>query len=345
MRFLLFLTIFFYSEPSFCLEKKSGTEVKNYTNFLPAVIYTPETLLGIGGYFRVVRNYSFVLDNTSMQLFTMNKQVMFHNILKLNNLTNTLSIWSFLEIEKNPLIFFGDSPKSKLSEGNEFTPFTFSLAPDFLFKSQENFYILLKPSIRFDEFLSFDTSFPEIEKWKSREGITSGIGIGFLYDSRNSVDIPSIGNYLTASYELLHNDEPFHRFTFDERSFNPISSKVIWAARLYAVQCIGNVPPYILPYLGGAKIMRGFRKLRFSDKFIATLDNELRIDVHQAVDIVPFVIAGSLADSIHRVEEPLLTAGGGLRFKIPPQYLSVVRLDTGYSKDGLQVYFYANHAF
>ena len=98
-----------------------------------------------------------------------------------------------------------------------------------------------------------------------------------------------------------------------------------------------DVPFFLMPSLGGGDYLRGYRTYRFRDRDAVLLTAQFQWPVHEYVDGVAFVDAGTVAPRLSaiRVSAVPVTQGIGVRVHTPKK--TVFRLDLARSVEGLQL--------
>lgn len=99
------------------------------------------------------------------------------------------------------------------------------------------------------------------------------------------------------------------------------------------------VPFYLQPTLGGADDLRGFRQFRYYDNDSLLINTEYRWEVAPMLDMAGFADAGRVFPRPGDITLAHLQtdAGFGLRFK--SRGAVVFRIDTGFSREGVQIWF------
>ena len=178
---------------------------------------------------------------------------------------------------------------------------------------------------------------------------------GYLqYDWREEKSEPTSGGLYKAQYTVFSDldlaTHSFNRLDLTVQQYLPLFNH----KRVFAVQGTttlteahaGNtVPFYLQPVAGGAETLRGFRPFRFYDDNSVVLNGEYRFEAGSSLDIALFVDGGKV---FHRWEELNLhglqsDVGFGLRFKQQGQL--VLRIDTAFSHEGVQVWFRFRNIF
>jgi hypothetical protein len=180
-------------------------------------------------------------------------------------------------------------------------------------------------------------------------------GGGFLeYDWRDRNWAPTSGGKYSVEYSryLDRNLDrySFLRLDFDAAQYVPLfnHSRII---TLHAATSLTKnnsnqvVPFYLQPMLGGAETLRGYRPFRFYGNNSVLVNTEYRWDVSPTASFLAFVDAGRVFDrwsqwNLHHAESDV---GFGVAFRTESKI--AFRIDTGFSHEGVQVWFRANNMF
>jgi len=176
----------------------------------------------------------------------------------------------------------------------------------------------------------------------------------FRYDTSNSQVHPQTGHRFVVQNDIAARflgtrKTRYHRLTLDCRKyFLLFGQKDVMAFRLLVQKIAGShVPLSELSSLGGGSEMatlRGFALNRFLDKGKLLAMAEYRFPLWRRLGSVVFLEAGSVWPSWSRMNlgQPVVDFGFGLRY-----YLRnfVVRFDTGFSDEGIGIYFNFGHVF
>jgi len=180
-------------------------------------------------------------------------------------------------------------------------------------------------------------------------GENAGLGLSALWDARDNIYYPTRGTYVEGEATWYSaawgSDYTFGHLTADLRGYRSTGRGVL-AAQAYAEAIVGQAPFQLLPVLGGADRMRGYREGRFRDKVYWTLQAEYRRPlfwrlkgaVFGAVGEVGPQIGPDLVDGL----EAAVGVGGRVRFTEDGVH---GRLDVAYSRTGLEFYISLGEAF
>lgn len=199
-----------------------------------------------------------------------------------------------------------------------------------------------------DRFSSTDRVYPE--------SVTPGIqyqsnflrfGPTLQIDYRDRPGDPHRGGNYTVSYIYFDdrklNTGNHRRLTAEAQQYFPFfNEKRVIALRAKTDLSYRNtnqvIPFYLQPNLGGSDDLRGFRPFRFYDNNSLVLNGEYRWEVMTGFDMALFADAGKV---FHRHSDLDLTGlersfGFGLRFSSRESVF--LRVDTGFSREGFQVW-------
>ncbi|MFB6279522.1 MAG: BamA/TamA family outer membrane protein [Salinibacter sp.] len=180
-------------------------------------------------------------------------------------------------------------------------------------------------------------------------GVNAGVGLSALWDARNNIYYPTTGAYAEAAATwhsaVWGSDYTFGRLTADLRGYRSAGGGVV-AAQAYAEATLGQAPFQLLPLLGGADRMRGYREGRFRDDVYWTLQAEYRLPLFWRLKGTVFASVGEVgprvgADLFDEVEAAV---GAGGRFRLTEDGVHG-RLDVAYSRTGVELYISLGEAF
>jgi len=206
-----------------------------------------------------------------------------------------------------------------------------------------------------DRFASTDQVFSEA----SAPGILTQSnflqGGGFVqFDWRDYPGEPRHGGNYIAQYttyqDMLRSRYSFDRVDLEAQqyiSFLNGRRVIALRGRIQATEPRSGdvVPFYLQPTLGGSDDLRGYRPFRFYDNNAAVLNGEYRWEVFSGMDMALFVDAGNVFHDWHQINfrQPKTDYGFGLRFNVRNDVF--LRIDTGFSHEGFQVWFKFGNVF
>lgn len=105
------------------------------------------------------------------------------------------------------------------------------------------------------------------------------------------------------------------------------------------------VPFYLQPSLGGPDSLRGFHAFRFTGPNAMWMNGEYRWQTSTALDVIFFADAGKVFDRWEQLNVHHLEGSGGFGFQFKTQTSLAFRLDTAFSREGVQVWLRFRNAF
>jgi hypothetical protein len=172
-------------------------------------------------------------------------------------------------------------------------------------------------------------------------------GCGAEVDLRDFPGDPHSGTYAFAGYRRYFAQDigrfSFHRLDAAAEHYFPfLNQKRVVAIRAKTELSFHSddqvVPFYMQPTLGSDTDLRGFRRFRFHDENAFAVTAEYRWEVSTGFDMALFFDAGKVFDRPSEIDFTGMesSAGFGLRFKNARS--TALRLDTGFSREGVQVW-------
>jgi outer membrane protein assembly factor BamA len=106
-----------------------------------------------------------------------------------------------------------------------------------------------------------------------------------------------------------------------------------------------TVPFYLQPVLGGSDTLRGYRAFRFYGNNSLLMNAEYRYEVFSGLDMAIFADAGKVTNRPGRINFGNLESSIGFGFRFNAHNRVFMRIDTGFSNEGFQVWFKFNPLF
>ena len=100
-----------------------------------------------------------------------------------------------------------------------------------------------------------------------------------------------------------------------------------------------RVPFYMQPVLGGSDDLRGFLPYRFYGDNLIVANVEYRWESFTGLDMALFFDAGKVTDDRSELNFNDLETSFGLGFRFNVNNSTFIRLDAGYSREGIQIWF------
>lgn len=180
-------------------------------------------------------------------------------------------------------------------------------------------------------------------------GVTAGLGATALWDARDSRRYPRRGTYAEGTTTLYSaawgSDYTYGQGSVDLRGYRPFGRGIV-AGQAYAEAVAGTAPFQLLPLLGGADRMRGFREGRLRDNVYWTVQAEYRVPLFWRFKATAFASVGEVGP---RVGTPLVrdieaAVGLGGRLRLTDGGVHG-RMDLAYSATGVELYLGLGEAF
>ncbi|NHE57067.1 BamA/TamA family outer membrane protein [Cyclobacterium plantarum] len=318
--------------------------------FIPALTYSPETSLGLGGralkIFRTSRGELTDTRPSSLPLtllYTLNHQLI---------ITGELELWmnenkSFL----NSRIAFSDYPFQFSGIGNEITSAEYYATRYFYFHLYyekmlgKGIYLGPRYEFRVDDI--YDKTPGGLLEAGNIPGSNgqrlSGLGLALNIDRRDNIFQPGSGVYHQISWMKFHSffgsNFDFSQWILDFRKYWPIKERQVLVGQARFSFTQGRAPFQHLSLIGGSDLMRGYFEGRYRDKHAMVYQLEWRFPVYQKLKMVGFGSIGQVGRSLKEfgVNPNLRFAGGvGFRYRLNDEGLHL-RIDFAY---GDQAAFY-----
>jgi len=318
--------------------------------------FLPETRLGFGG----GANLSFHWKNQNLSerpsqltvggAYTLNKQLLAY--LVYNVYLPGEKIWWRGELGYYDYVYpfygVGQSRADELS--NFFANFPrFNI--DALYQVVNDVFVGL--SYRYDNYniKSVDNEQGLFSDINISGGITSGLGIAAVIDTRDIVNYPSDGiffdliwqrnvDFIGATYEYTRLSTSFSKYI-------PVGKQVL-ALNFNSINIFGSPPFYELALFGG-KRSRGYveGEYRANHSFALQAEYRMRFDKVKGLGAVVFTSAGQVYFDTDELgfNNALPAIGVGLRYLLSKEQNLNLRGDIGLGKNGLQFYVTFGEAF
>lgn len=179
-------------------------------------------------------------------------------------------------------------------------------------------------------------------------------GVFAEYDTRDIPGGPRSGGFYAAMF-AYNKDTDLHvsshrRLSVELQRYIPFFNKRRVIAVRGKTELTYKNPGQVLPFymqsiLGGSNDLRGFRAWRFYDDNLLVFNAEYRYEIFSGLDMAIFADAGKVFRSksqfnLHNLEG---SYGIGMRFNV--RNAVFMRIDTGFSHEGFQVWVKFNNVF
>lgn len=347
------------------LEKDSVTRKgkKRKLFAFPALIYSPETTLALGGagnfYFKLGRDTTVRTSYIqALGLYTLRNQAVFGMESVIFFRREKYILKTKASASYFPDRFWGLGDNSP----NEFEKYTvgqFYIFPQLLRRVYKKLF--LGPSLEIQNVFSFDygaglppgTSKFDVQNVPGRKGsYVAGLGVVASWDNRDNTFSPSKGfyfSYYVANFNPSFGSKfDYTSHTLDVRKYFPVAHNQVLAFQFYVLANIGTAPVRSMANIGSNTIMRGYYEGRYTDNNLAALQGEYRFPVYKRFGMVVFAAAGRVANKTTNMLtfsglKPSL--GTGVRYAIDPKEKLNFRFDVGFGQQSNGFYFYLTEAF
>lgn len=180
-------------------------------------------------------------------------------------------------------------------------------------------------------------------------------GGGFVqFDTRDYPGSPRRGGNYLAEYMVWSDREfrigSFNMLHLEAQQYIPFFNEqrvIALRARTVFTDPRPNqfVPFYLEPTLGGPDDLRGYRAFRFHDNNSLVLNAEYRWVVSTGLDVALFVDAGQVFHRAGDFGTGRLHKSAGFGFRFNLNHNVFLRIDTGFSSEGAQVWFKFDNVF
>jgi len=178
-----------------------------------------------------------------------------------------------------------------------------------------------------------------------------GIGLSFLYDTRDNVLNARRGMYTELSAlefsRKLGTQYTYNAYVADFRKYYSFNEKSVIAWQGLGLIKTGTVPFLQLSYLGGSDIMRGFYSGRYRDKVLLATQIEYRRQLSEDWGAVVFAGIGNVSDQFKTFDMRNLknSVGVGGRYMLDKKNRMNLRFDAGVGDGHLNFYVSLAEAF
>lgn len=171
-------------------------------------------------------------------------------------------------------------------------------------------------------------------------GISSGAGLGVLFDTRTNILNPKPGEVFlsvqTMSFgKVLLSDFSFFSADLDLRYYQKTSSKSLLALQVFAQMRSDGAPFRMMGMVGGPIILRGYYQGRFRDNQLVVSQLEWRWTFHRYFGFTTFAAAGNVYSFDFPDRSGSLKSAAGIGFRVigDPKSNTFLRLDAAWSRN------------
>lgn len=365
--FLLILIGMGIGSVSLAEEKTSSPEKEQKSHGIlpiPAIFYTPETGLAVGGgvivYYRPHSELGKNVKPSTLQpvlIYTEKEQTVFvfggSHYFDQQNYHLTLATRYSLFPDK----FFGIGPYSSRDDEESFTPITssseVSIGKKMFFDGTYVGVLHSYSKYKITE-LKEDGVISHLNMPGTKSMTSSGLGVYISHDTRDNNFSASTGQFFRVQGIFYApntgSETKFQNVSLDARSYHSIDifeQNIVIAFMGYSKSLSGDVPFMELTQIGGGKLLRGVYAGRYRDKNGALIQTEIRHPLTRKLRGAIFAGSGQVASEINQYQFRNFNQSGGfgLRYLMNEIEKICLRFDVGFTKEEKNIYFQLNEAF
>ncbi|TVR63562.1 MAG: alpha/beta fold hydrolase [Gemmatimonadales bacterium] len=323
---------------------------------LPYVFYSPDTRFGGGVYGGLYRPLAPDLPASSAEAaftVTARQQYIVETYPSLH-LPGGLRADATVQAREYPNRFYGVGPRVDGS-AEDFTTRTLAARTRLQWEVLPGFRVGPQASLRWERLTDAEPgSFMEDGLLAGirpdvRSGRWVGLGVLATQDSRNHLLNPRSGQYVELSFvgrpTFLGSTTEYGIFTAEVRRFHPVGSGSTVGVQAFVARATGEVPPLLLPALGGRAQLRGYPDGGLRDRALAAAQVEWRVPLRRRLNGALFAEVGQVAPGLSHLDwgDAAVSAGGGLRFILGAG--APIRVDLAHGRRGTGLYMTIGHPF
>lgn len=329
----------------------TDSPAKNRTIPFPAISYAPETNVALG--VSVVRlmhiSQSDASQITTTALYTFRNQFLLESNAHLFFDENKFMAKANFKFSKYPEYFYGIGNHLSDDSKNVVTYHVAKLEGSVMRRVAPHLYA--GPKVNFSDYFKVRST-DEMEKISGfNGGITTGVGISSVYDTRNDILTSTKGIYVEVSSvwntKSLGGDFDYQTMDADVRKFFPVTKSTVIAMQALMQIKTGDVPFLQMSYLGGSNMMRGYYAGRYRDNNLLAVQAEVRQQLSRKWALAAFggygeVMKEMKAFSLYQLHS---SVGGGFRRRLSKTEKVSLRMDVGFANGRPNFYVNISEAF
>ncbi len=327
----------------------------------PTLGYSPETSLEVGVaaslLFHAKNDYqqNRLSEVTALGFVTLRSQ---YGLWVDNAVYTDQDEWLLLgkmRFQRFPLLYYGIGPKAPEEEPTVVDGNSTLVRERALRRIRKNWFAGLQADVQHLARVDFGGEQPSRPLPEGADGSTNvGFGPSLVYDSRPNMLNTREGWFGEASWlhyaDAWGSTYAFDVFSAEVRRYHRLSAKTVLAWQLSGNAVQGNAPFNMLSLMGNEMLMRGYYTGRFRDRHYYAAQAEYRwlpFPFSRRLGGAAFLSAGTVSPSIRALDTQhiRLAGGAGLRYLIFPKKDIFVRLDAGFTREGVSFYVFTGEAF
>lgn len=250
-----------------------------------------------------------------------------------------------------PTKFWGIGYDNGNKDANEtsYSRFKFEAKPRFLFRLAENTYLGPMVNFQYIENSDFDAKGLALLAGQEHDFMAIGGGFSFMYDSRDVILNATRGWFVQLDQmfypSFFGNDYKYYMTDLTVATYHKAWKGAVIAGEFHSLLNMKDVPWPMLASVGGPNRMRGYFEGRYRDRNIVEAQIELRQHLWRRNGMAVWVGAANVFPDFEElaIRKTLWNCGLGYRWAFK-QGVNV-RLDLGFTKNGMGFVFNINEAF
>ena len=218
---------------------------------------------------------------------------------------------------------------------------------DFIYNVYDEIYI--GPAVTFSYLNGLHFSDISYINGEQRKNFNLGLGILFIYDSRDFAPNAQKGIYFgfeqSISPSALSNSGTFQKSEMFLRYYKLLWQGGILASEFRLASVYGDTPWSILPTLGGSSNMRGYYEGRYRDRNLVSLQIELRQKIYKRHGMAFWIGAGNVFHDYNKIRFSHTLPNFGIGYRWEFRNRINIRMDIGIGLDQTGVIFNVEEAF
>ncbi len=205
-----------------------------------------------------------------------------------------------------------------------------------LYKIKKNHFIGIQYKLYSAWDVKGDTAtgkFFEAKAIGTNKFTASGLGVHYIYDSRDNVQNAFKGKYIELAInpyaQFMGSTQNWTNLRLDARTYYQFKTTrtMVIANRFIAEQAIGDAPYMIMPQTGRLFTTRAYVQGRYRGKLFLAYEAELRAHLWRFIGGVAFAGANTVSEPNGEIKYFNPSAGAGLRFNINKAQRTNIRVD------------------
>jgi hypothetical protein len=354
--FAIFIIIIFVSATH---GNEDEEEKTSFAVFYPVIFASPETGFAAGGAVLFITNLQpnnpEIKPNQTniLAYYTQKKQFKIDGNTERYYRKNDVKLYLSANYSRFPCKLWGIGKNTTVEMEEEYTQVELTVNGDVMTEIFR--HIFIGPYYRFSHFgITERESNGVLDNGTicgSDGSNISGVGMNFIFDSRDNILFPFSGQLFQLKYVIYRKafggSTDFTQTEFDFRNYVCLFEDNVFASQVKFVKSNGDVPFQVFPKLGGSTVMRGYYEGRFRDKNYLAIQGEYRMPLFWRVGCVFFGGMGHVASDLKDLSvKDLRTSGGvGIRYSMIEGQFVNLRFDVGFCEEGYAYYVNYREAF